>query len=299
MKQILASIKKNLFLFIKGARIKTLPVILTPVAMSSAWAFYQTGSLNKDILFFTSLSALFIQMAVNFFNDALDGREGLDSSLRKGPPRLVQSGAWSFATVRNLGFFCCATAFLTGLPLIFRGGGVILGVGGLSCLCAYLYTGTRFSFLKLGLSEFFCFLFFGPVAVFGTYYLQTLKGDISLIYLGLQCGLWAVSILLINYLRDEKEDRKGKRKHFVSLYGRTNSLFFLSVTQAFIYLFCFHWLEQNLKSGFLSFFIIPLSAGLIYFVSQTPPSEKYNSYLAFCSGLYVLFGSVWILGLLY
>ena len=290
---------KPAWLFILGARIKTLPAVLAPVAMSSAWAFYQTGSLKKDILFFTLFSALFIQLAVNFFNDALDGQTGLDSSLRKGPVRLVQSGLWAFVTVKNLGFFCCAMAFLMGLPLIFRGGGIILGIGALSCLCAYFYTGTRFSFLKLGLSEFFCFLFFGPIAVFGTYYLQTLTGNISLVYLGIQCGLWALSLLLINHLRDEEEDRKGGRKHFVILYGRTNVLFFLSVGQAFIYLFCFYWLGLSLKSGVLSFFILPLSAGLIYLLSQTPPSEKYNSYLAFCSALYVLFSSVWIFGLLY
>ena len=99
MKQIFTTLKKtkkHLLLFIEGARVKTLPAILVPVALSSAWAFYQTGIFEKSIFFFTILSALFIQISTNFFNDALDAREGIDSSLRKGPERLVQSGKTKF-----------------------------------------------------------------------------------------------------------------------------------------------------------------------------------------------------------
>ena len=288
--------KKNLLFFIEGARVKTLPAILVPVAMSSAWAFHQTGFLKKDVFFFTVFSTLFIQTAVNFFNDALDSKESIDSSLRKGPRRLVSSGKTSFSLVRFFGFLSCFLAFLCGIPLVLRGGWPILALGLLSCSLAYLYTGTRFSLLKNGLSEVFCFLFFGLFAVFGTYYLQTLEWDFHLIYLGIQCGLWAVSILLINHLRDEKEDLAGGRKHFITLYGRTHSLFFLLIIQAFIYLFCFFWMGRGLKSGALTFFLSPLSALLLYFIYTNPPSKKYNLYLALCSLLYTLFGGVWIAG---
>ena len=291
-------IKKNLFLFIEGARVKTLPAILIPVAMSSAWAFHQKGFLKTDILFFTALSALFIQIAANFFNDAFDSKEGIDHSFRKGPRRLVQTGQMTVSQAQNWGFLCLAAAGLTALPLIWRGGWPILALGLLSCICAYLYTGTRFSLLKQGLSELFVFIFFGLVAVFGTYYLQTLQWDFHLIYLGIQCGLWAMTILLINHLRDEKDDRAGGRKHFVTLYGRTHVLLFLCILQAMIYLLCFFWLGQGLTAGALSFFILPFSTGLLYFICLSPPSSKYNLYLALCSLLYVLFGGSWIAGIL-
>ena len=286
------------FLFIQGARWKTFPAILMPVAMSSALAFYQTGLLKPYILFFTFISALLIQIAVNFFNDALDSKDGVDHSDRKGPARLVQTGQMSFSQTRNTGFLCCVLALVTGVPLIFRGGWPILIIGLLSCVCAYLYTGTRFSFLKTGLSELSVFFFFGPVAVMGTYYLQTLHWNNNLIYLGIQCGLWALTILLINHLRDEKEDRDGGRKHFVTVYGRAHSLLFLVISQAFIYLLCFYWLGQNLKIGAFSFFTLPLSVTLIYFICNSPPSKKYNLYLALCSLLYALFGGIWIAELL-
>ena len=303
MKHVFTSIsfstKKNLLLFVEGARIKTLPAILVPVAMSSAWAFHQSGFLKTNILFFTALSALLIQIAANFFNDALDSKEGVDSSFRKGPRRLVQTGQMTVFQAQNLGFLCLALACLTALPLIIRGGWPILTLGLLSCVCAYLYTGTRFSLLKQGLSELFVFIFFGLAAVFGTYYLQTLQWDIHLIYLGIQCGLWAMTILLINHLRDEKDDQLGGRKHFVTLYGRTHALLFLCIMQAVIYLLCFFWLGQGLKAGALSFFVLPFSAGLLYFICLTPASNKYNLYLAFCSLLYILFGGAWIAGLLW
>ena len=148
------------------------------------------------------------------------------------------------------------------------------------------------------LSEFFCVGFFGLGAVTGSYYLQSLSLDSSLIYLGIQCGLWALSILLINYLRDEEEDRLGGRKHLVTHYGRTHSLLFLCIIQAFIYLLCFFWLGQGLKSGAWCFFLAPFSSILIYFGMYHPPDKKYNFYLALFSLLYTLFGGLWIAGLL-
>ena len=290
-------IKKNLVLFLKGARVKTLPAILIPVAMSSAWAFHQTHFFKKSLFVFTVLSALFIQIAANFFNDALDSKEEIDNSLRKGPKRLSQTKQLSFSQIQNLGFLSCLIAFAFGIPLILRGGWLVFALGFLSCLLAYLYTGTRFSLLKTGLSELFCFIFFGLIAVFGTYYLQTLKWNFQLLYIGIQCGLWAVTILLINHIRDEKEDQIRERKHFVTLYGRTHSLFFLTVIQSFIYLLCFYWIGQNLISGVLTFFIMPFSALLIYFLCVNPASQKYNFYLALCSLIYILFGGLWIIGL--
>lgn len=291
-------LKEHFFILMAGTRLKTLPAIISPIVMSSIWALHQTGTFKKDLFFFTLLSALFLQIATNFFNDAMDFKEGVDSSLRTGPLRLVQSGRASFFLVRFYGFLFCGCACLCGLPLILRGGWPILLLGLCSCLLSYLYTASPFSLLKTGLSEFCCLLFFGLGAVGGSYYLQTLSLDFSLIYLGIQCGLWALSILLINYLRDEKEDRAGGRKHFVTVYGRTHSLFFLFIIQAMLYLLCFFWIGEGLLSGALTFLLFPFSAGLLYFISTSPPSSKYNLYLALCSLLYVCFGVLWILGLL-
>ena len=295
---VLLLVKKFLYYFILGSRVKTWPASLVPLAMASALAFKQ-GFFDTGLFYFSAFSVLFIQISVNLFNDALDGRQGLDSLQGLGPFRLVGSGTLSFSQVRFMAFFSCFIAVLCAIPLILQGGLPILLAGIVSLSLSWFYTGSKYSLLKLGLSEIAVVLFFGFFIVFGVYYLQTLKIHSSLIYLSLQCGLWALSLLLINHLRDSAEDKKKGRKHVVTLYGRTHSLFVFITAQAFIYLLCFYWLGLGLKSGAFSFFVLPLSLGLIYLLCNNPPSRKYNFYLAFCSLCYILFGFSWIAGLLF
>ena len=285
--------------FIQGGRPVTLSAVFVPIAMASTWAFYYRGVFDKSLFFFTLLSGGFIQFAVNFFNDVLDFKKGVDQRERKGPTRLTSQGKLSPQQVMSFGIFSLFLAFITALPLITRGGWPILVLGVVSLILTYLYSGTSFALADRGASELFVILFFGLGAVGGTYYIQTLEWDSSMIYLGIQCGLWALSLLLINYLRDEKEDRNAGRKNLVTVYGREAGFMGLAIIHLLIYLFCFYWFNFNPKAGALSFFILPGSACLIYFTAVTPPSSRYNQFLAFMSLLYILFGAVWISGLLF
>lgn len=283
--------------FIKGARVHTLPAIWVPVALAAAWAFRKTGEVDQFILIFTFLSGTFIQMAVNFFNDALDFKKGTDTVNRKGPARITKKeGLIAFQTVMFFGWGSLASAAFFSFPLLLKGGLPILVLGLLSLICAYMYSGTAFAFTKTGGSDVFVVLFFGLGAVGGAYYLQTLSWDIALIYLGLQCGFWSLSILLINHLRDEAEDKSSGRKNTVILYGRDIGLLELAVIQGLIYLLCFYWLNENGAAAAFSFFTLPLSFILIYFISVTSPSVKYNTFLLACSLLYTLFGALWFFG---
>ena len=282
--------------FIQGARPATLPAVGVPIVMATIWAFYNHEMFNKTLFFFTLLSGGFIQCAVNFFNDGLDFKKGVDHEGRKGPQRLTTQGLVSFKQVMSFGFVSLFMAFIIALPLIIKGGWPILALGLVAFFLTYLYSGTSFALADRGASEFFVILFFGLGAVSGTYYIQTLEWDSSLIYLGIQCGFWALSILLVNYLRDEKEDRLAGRKNLVTVYGREIGIMSLAVVHLLIYLFCFYWFNLNPKAGALSFFTLPLSAILIYFIAVTPPSPVYNRYLLLMSLLYSLFGVVWIMG---
>ena len=111
-----------LLLLLQAARVKTLPVGLTPVAMSAGWVFHQKGFLRLDVLCLTALSALSLQIAVNFFNDAFDVQLSQFKHLRKGPPRLTPTGKLTFSMIRNLGFGFIFLSCLFALPLIYRGG---------------------------------------------------------------------------------------------------------------------------------------------------------------------------------
>lgn len=283
--------------FVKGARVYTLPALWIPVALATAYAFRKTEEIDQMILIFTFLSGTCIQLAVNFFNDALDFKAGTDTVNRKGPTRITEeTGPISFQTVMFFGWGASALAVLFSLPLLLKGGLPILVLGLISLLCAYMYSGTSFAFTKTGVSDVFVVLFFGLGAVGGTYYLQTLNWDVALIYLGLQCGFWSLSILLINHLRDEEEDRKSGRKNTVILYGRDVGLLELVIIQGLIYLLCFYWLNENGAAAAFSFLTLPLTAVLIYYVSITTPSPRYNKFLLACSLLYTLFGSLWFCG---
>ena len=285
-------------MFFKGSRVKTWPVSLTPSFMSGALA-YKKGLFDGFLFFLTALSILFIQIAVNLFNDAIDGRQGLDQvEERLGPARLVGSKQAGFFEVQALAFFSCFLACLFAAPLILKAGAVILVMGLFSLLACYFYTGSSYSFLKLGLSESCAFLFFGFFIVYGVYYIQALKLLSELFYLSVQCGLWSVSFLLINHLRDEKTDRAKGRKHFVTLFGRKNALFFLAAVQALIYSLCFYWIHLYPKSGLFSFCVIPFSCFLLYQQCQNPLHRSSQS-LAPAGASYVLFGAAWIFGLLF
>ena len=295
--ELFLSVKKTLYFYWIGARIKTLTACLMPLIMTQA-LLIERGFFDIPLFSFTALSLIFIQIAVNLFNDAFDGKEDLDSSSRIGPARLLGSGQLSFSQVQFMAFFSCFMACLFAFPLVIRGGFPILIMGVTSLFMTYFYTSSRYSLLKLGLSELSAILFFGFFIVFGVYYLQALTWEFSLIYLSLQCGFWALSLLLINHLRDEMEDKKKGRKTFVTLYGRIHSLFFLAGVQAFIYLLCFYWMNLGFKAGAFSFFVLPFSIVLIYLVANKPASKEYNNYLAFCSFSYVLFAFSWVAGFL-
>ena len=296
--ELFLSVKKTLYFYWIGARIKTLSAGLMPLIMTQA-LLWERGFFDIPLFSFTALSLCCIQIATNLFNDAFDGKEGLDSSNRMGPPRLVGSGQLSFSQARRMALFSCFLACLFAFPLLIRAGLPILLMGAISLFMAYFYTCSQYSLLKLGLSELSAVLFFGFFIVFGGYYLQALSLELSLVYLSLQCGFWALSLLLINHLRDEEEDKKKDRKTFVTLYGRTHSLFFLGGIQAFIYLLCFYWLNLGFKAGAFSFFVLPFSIALIYLVANQPASKKYNNYLAFCSFSYILFAFSWLVGFLF
>lgn len=165
------------------------------------------------------LGALFIQIGTNLANDYFDFKKGTDSHARLGPTRVTQSGLVTPAAVRNATIFVFSLAFIIGIYLVFRGGWPIVAIGLLSILFGVLYTATPYALAYNGLADFFVLIFFGPVAVGGTYYVQTLTINWPVIIVGLAPGLIAVAILTINNLRDIKSDRIAGRKTLAVRFG--------------------------------------------------------------------------------
>lgn len=177
-------------------------------------------SLNPALFFCTLLFSLLIQIGTNFSNDYFDFLKGADTSERKGPKRAVEQGWISPPAMLFGAFLTFAFAFLIAIPLMLCAGWWSFPLAALAILLGILYTGGPRPLGYLGLGEFLVFLFFGPVAMCGTYFLQTSALSSSVFLASLAPGLLSCSLLIANNLRDEKTDRAANKKTLIVRFGR-------------------------------------------------------------------------------
>jgi 1,4-dihydroxy-2-naphthoate octaprenyltransferase len=191
-----------------AARPKTLSASVAPLLAGTALA----PSINWSLFIYTLIGAVFIQIGTNLVNDALDFKRGADTADRLGPLRVTQAGLLSANAVMAGAIVCFLIAALCGIPLIVRGGWPLVAIGAASILAAYAYTGGPYPLAYHGLGEPFVLLFFGFIAVGGTYYVQTLRFDARALIAGFAVGSLAVALLAINNLRDVQSDRASNKK---------------------------------------------------------------------------------------
>ena len=202
-----------------AARPKTLPVAVAPVLLGTAMAWEADG-FHVWAALCALVCALLIQIGTNFCNDYADYVRGADTGARKGPLRATQAGLVSVRTMRAATVVVFAAAALLGGYLIARGGGAVLAIGLASIAAGVLYTSGRYPLGYLGLGDVLVLLFFGPVAVGGTYYVQTLEITTAVIVAGFAPGLLATAILLVNNIRDIDQDRAAGKNTTVVRFGR-------------------------------------------------------------------------------
>jgi 1,4-dihydroxy-2-naphthoate octaprenyltransferase len=205
-----------------AARPKTLLATLSPVAIGTQMALVD-GEFYLPAMLVALLCAMSIQIGTNFCNDYCDFRQGADTESRKGPARAVQSGlisprAMLIATIITFGI-TGGSAWL----LYLRAGWPFLLLGALSIFLGIAYTAGRFSLAYLGIADPFVLIFFGPVAVAGTHYIQSLQFDVATILAGLGPGLISTGLLVVNNLRDIDEDRIANKRTLAVRFGATFS----------------------------------------------------------------------------
>tara|TARA_Y100001954_G_C15795735_1_gene597518 strand:- start:1202 stop:2089 length:888 start_codon:yes stop_codon:yes gene_type:complete len=192
-------------------RPKTLSASIAPVLVGSSIAF-NSSHFNMQIFFLTIFSAIFIQIGTNFANDVYDFINGADSDERIGPTRAVQANLISVRAMKYLTIISFSLSVICGLPLVIQGGYPILLVGILSIISGYAYTGGPYPLGYNGWGDIFVFIFFGPIAVCGTFFLQLGYVSIESIISGIIMGCLSVTLLCINNIRDVETDRNvGKR----------------------------------------------------------------------------------------
>ncbi len=203
-----------------ASRPKTLPAAIAPVIIGTAMAYdqHQFHLVSALVCLFC---AILIQITANLANDYFDGKRGTDTPSRLGPQRVTQAGLVSHRQMKSAIALTIGLTLIGGLYLVIRGGWPILIIGLLSILFSLLYTAGPFPLAYLGLGDVFVFIFFGLVAVSGTFYVQTLSLNPIVVMMGILPGLLSVAILTVNNLRDIDEDRLHNKKTLAVRFGRT------------------------------------------------------------------------------
>src|ERR687889_2010886 len=202
-----------------AARPRTLPAAIAPVLVGTALAM-TVADLRVGGFVAALLGAVFIQVGTNLSNDYSDARRGADTEDRLGPVRVTAGGLVPPRQVLIATYVSFGLAVLCGIYLIAVAGPILLLIGAASILAGVLYTGGPRPYGYEGLGEVFVFLFFGLVAVTGSYYVHTEDLAWQAFALAVPVGLLASAILVVNNVRDLETDRRAGKRTLAVRLGR-------------------------------------------------------------------------------
>jgi 1,4-dihydroxy-2-naphthoate polyprenyltransferase len=226
-------------IWLMAARPRTLPAAIAPVLVGTAAAVQWYGSLPRWGAFIAALvGSIFIQIGTNLANDYSDAKRGADTADRLGPVRVTSAGLVTPQRVMRATWIAFAVAVACGIYLATVAGLVILLIGAVSIAAGVLYTGGPRPYGYAGLGEVFVFLFFGLVAVNGSYYVQVESLDALPLGLSILIGFLATAILVVNNVRDFETDRRAGKMTLAVRIGRPQAvmLYRLLVLGAFVLL---------------------------------------------------------------
>ena len=278
---------------LSGARPKTLAAGVVPVWVGGVLAWKLSGAFDAWLWVCTLLGALCIQIATNFYNDAVDGKKGADGEGRTGPRRLTGTGEMSFAQVMGIGTAFLVGAAFFGAFLVMERGWLMLVIGLPSLFFAYGYTGGPFPLAYRGLGELFVIVFFGFVAVMGTVFIQTGTWPREAVLLGGQIGLLSAVLISVNNFRDREGDALvGKRTLAVRL-GRKVAAAVIWLEIKIAAFLGVAWLAMDYPLfGLASMPVLVIGMRIIWGVLTLPPDQRMNRLLALGALELVLFAGV-------
>lgn len=264
-----------------AARPKTLPAAIVPVWAGCALAWKINGTFNLRLAICTLVGAVMIQIATNFFNDAIDARKGADTERRLGPSRVTASGMMASTTVMRLAGAFLAIAVVCGVVLYQARGWPILVIGVPSLFLAYGYTGGPFPLAYRGMGELFVIGFFGLVAVAGTVFIQTGEWPREALLLGIQIGLLSSVLISINNLRDSEEDATTGKRTLAVRFGPKVGVLLIWLEIKLAVFGGLYWIafdQPNLAIAGAPVFLIGLR--ILWGVMTLPPGPAFNRLLA-------------------
>ena len=292
--------KKQIGLWLEGARLRTLPLAIAPVAIG-AGAAASIQSFNATLSGLALAVALCLQIGVNFANDYSDGIRGTDAK-RVGPLRLTGSKSVKPAAVKRAAFGFFALAALAGLGIVVISQiWWLLAVGVISIIAAWFYTGGKNPYGYAALGELSVFIFFGLVATVGTTLIQVKdfwQNDLVLLISlsgAVAIGLFSSAVLMVNNIRDIDLDRHVGKKTLAVKVGKrgAKAIYFLFIWLPIVILAPFPFFYPATFLAYVSvLFILP--ATLIVATAKQPKelilALKLTSFGALAYALLLGFG---------
>ena len=280
----------GLRIWIMASRPRTLPAAVAPVLVGTALAI-QDGQFDAFAFIFALLGALFIQVGTNLSNDYSDARRGADTEDRLGPVRVTAGGLVPPRQVLVATYVSFGLAVLCGVYLIIVAGWVLLAIGAASILAGVLYTGGPRPYGYEGLGELFVFLFFGIVAVTGSYYVQTQDLPWEAFALAVPVGLNASAILVVNNVRDLETDRRAGKRTLAVRLGRERARMLYVAMLALAYLTALvPWIAGSLSAWLaLCWLSLPLAVRAARIVRTRVDGPSLNAALAGTGMLQLVF----------
>lgn len=291
--------RSQLKLWIQAARPQTLAAAFAPVCVGIALAIHDHSfALIPSLV--ALLCAFLIQIGTNFANDYFDFKKGADTEDRIGFDRATAMGLISAKKMRNATIITMTLAFILGLYLVWHAGWVILGIGIASLICGILYTGGPFPLGYNGLGDLFVFIFFGIVAVMGTYFVNALHWSIGSFWASLSVGALATNILVVNNLRDVEQDGPAGKNTLGVLFGENALrweyllmlLIALAIPPHFYVQLDYNWLI------FIPYLSLPLATVLLYKIWFEEDKNKLNKGLEQTAQFMTLFSILFSAGIL-
>ena len=283
-----------------AARPRTLPAAVAPVLVGTAVAVEASDELRVGAFIAALVGSVFIQIGTNLANDYSDAKRGADSVDRLGPVRVTASGMVAPRRVLVATWVAFAVAVAAGVYLTAVAGPVILAVGAVSILAGVLYTGGPRPYGYAGLGEAFVFLFFGLVAVNGSYFVQVERLDWLPFALSVPVGCLATAILVVNNVRDIDTDRRAGKLTLAVRLGRRGArvLYAALVLAAFLGLPVALLAADGPAWGLLALASLPLAPRPLRAVRRRTDGPSLNAALAATGALLAAFSALLTGGLL-
>ena len=289
----------KLKLWVEGARLRTLPLAIAPVAIGAGAAdSVQAFDLTLSLL--ALAVALFLQIGVNYANDYSDGIRGTDD-YRVGPLRLTGSKSVRPEAVKLAAFAFFGLAAASGLAIVLITGMFwLIAVGLAAIVAAWFYTGGKNPYGYAGLGELAVFVFFGLVATIGTTFVQVGFIEFNAVLGGIASGLFASAVLMVNNIRDIETDKLASKKTLAVMLGKkaATGLFLVMIWTPFVILGFFTLLYPATLMGFASLLLVA-PATLIVLTAKSSKELilvlKLTSFaslayaLALAAGLFIVF----------